>query len=210
MFIEDAKKALKKKYSLEIRTGVHVSDLLLCPRKAVFNRLKEQDIGDLELSFFTIGRMTHEAVQSLVEDNPDYEQEKLIEYEGIEGHVDVYHKPSNTPIEFKTARSKVTEPKVHQVEQLHKYMAILNANKGIIAYQKLMDFNSPYIEFEIFLTKAERQKHLTKLKMDKDSFVEALENGQPMWANSCWNNKDKNWLCRNCPYKLKCKEWEKI
>ena len=33
-----------------------------------------------------------------------FEVEKYVEYEGIEGSVDVYDKKKNEPLEFKTAR----------------------------------------------------------------------------------------------------------
>jgi len=82
MFIEDCKQGLRRKYSKEKRTGIHVSDLLLCPRKSIFDKIKPQKIGDLELSFFTTGRMAHEAIQATVEDNPDYVAEHEINYEG--------------------------------------------------------------------------------------------------------------------------------
>ena len=49
-------------------------------------------------------------------------KEKYVEYEDIQGSVDIYDRSRNTPLEFKTTRaSDIKEPKSFHVEQLKLY-----------------------------------------------------------------------------------------
>lgn len=211
MYLNSLTVALKNKYDTERRDGVHVSDLSLCSRKGVFRKIEPRMTTMLELNFYTSGRGIHEAIQNLVESQPDtFEIEKEIEYNGIVGHVDLYDKCNNIPIEAKSVRKKeVLEPYKHHVEQLKSYMAILDAGTGIILYQHLLNFeDKPFKEFEISMTKEERADQRTKLRKEASKFEKAISLNDPMVANGVWKNKDLNWLCKNCPYKASCKAHE--
>ena len=61
------------------REGIHVSDLLYCPRKTCYNKIDPRPINNKQLNFFTSGKAIHGALQSLVKKNPDrYEIEKEV------------------------------------------------------------------------------------------------------------------------------------
>lgn len=70
--------ALFKKYDRG-RVGVHVSDITLCPREAVFRRLDPKEITIQELSFFIMGEANHATYQALSKEYPDkYNQEQEV------------------------------------------------------------------------------------------------------------------------------------
>src|SRR6266568_3424797 len=88
------------------RRGWHVTDIALCPRQRVFKTIDPLPITDKELNMYSSGRAVHEAVQSLFNSNQRrFEKEKYVEYNDIEGSIDIFDKKKNTPIEFKTLRS---------------------------------------------------------------------------------------------------------
>src|SRR5207253_663773 len=101
-------------------------------------------ITDKELNMYSSGRAVHEAVQWLFMSNPGrYEKEKYVEYNDIEGSIDIFDKKRNTPIEFITLRSSnIDKPKSFQEEQLRYYMAMQNSPVGYMMYQCLMHFGS--------------------------------------------------------------------
>jgi CRISPR/Cas system-associated exonuclease Cas4 (RecB family) len=66
--------ALDKLYN-QRRQGIHVSDVTMCPRKAIFRRLNPSKTTPTELNFFTLGKSLHQAAQDLTEVFPQYTQE---------------------------------------------------------------------------------------------------------------------------------------
>ena len=89
---------------------------------------------------YSSGKAVHESVQWLFMSNPRrYEKEKYVEYNDIEGSIDIFDKKRNTPIEFKTLRSSnIEKPKSFQEEQLRYYMAMQSSPIGYMIYQCLM------------------------------------------------------------------------
>lgn len=217
--------ALRKHYDNEFRTGVHVSDITLCPRKAVWRRLNPQPITNKELNFFTSGSAIHHSIQLLAEMVPnDYETdqymkenwskikndlkkngnrfeiEKEVMFEGIpQGHVDIYDTKNNIPIECKSARVKTVEkPKPFHVQQLKSYMAMLGADTGIVLYQCLMNFgDNPFVEFEIKMTVEERKIHMNWLKAMYSDFEKAEKAKDHKLAINIINDSNLNWLCKD-------------
>src|SRR5437879_3812579 len=108
MYLDLLMKSLKTKFDSEEREGVHVSDLTLCLRKAIFRKLNQTSITPKELNFCTLGRAIKDAIQTLAnytnvktEDaikdmkfgylniiKNKFEIEKEIEFQGISGHID--------------------------------------------------------------------------------------------------------------------------
>ena len=209
MYLDLLTVALKNKYDTEMRNGIHVSDLILCSRKSVFRKLNPIALTMRDLNFFTSGRAIHEAIQSLAASNTTkFEIEKEIKYNGIEGHVDLYDTENNIPIECKSMRVReVLQPKPHHVEQLKDYMAILNATKGVILYQCLMNFNDkPFAEFEITMTPQEIKDQLSHMELQARLHKKALDKKDGMLAPFVINDPKLNWLCKSCPYLERCKE----
>lgn len=78
----------------------------------------------------------HEAIQLLfLSDKRTFEREKYIEFEDIQGSVDIYDRRRNIPLEFKTTKaSDIRGPKSFHLEQLKYYMSILGAEEGYMIY----------------------------------------------------------------------------
>lgn len=214
MIIELLTSRLKEHFDKDSREGVHVSDLTLCIRKAAFKKFEPTPSTMRDVNFFTSGRAIHDAIQTLAQYEKDrFEIEKPIEYEGIVGHIDLYDKINNIPIECKSSRVKtVSKPKSFHVDQLKCYMAITGADIGIILYQCLIHFDdTPFVEFEIKMTKEEREQQLMNMSVRRDYFKHALFTKDPLSINGVLDNPDLNWMCvtregvANCPYYQKCK-----
>src|ERR1041385_4684180 len=150
--------ALYEEYGQE-RDGVHVSDLIYCPRKTCFQKLEPLPITNIQLNFFTSGKAIHGALQSLLKKYPDrFEIEKEVWYNDLVAHIDIFDRETGVPIEAKSARIKnIEKPKPHNLKQLEAYMAMTDSDKGIILYQCLMHFeDKPFVEFEHTMTRAQR------------------------------------------------------
>jgi CRISPR/Cas system-associated exonuclease Cas4 (RecB family) len=189
------------------RTGWHVTDIVLCPRQRVFKQIDPMPITDKELNMYSSGRAVHEAVQWLFMSDPRrYEKEKYVEYNDIEGSIDIFDKKRNTPIEFKTLRSSnIDKPKAFQEEQLRYYMAMQNSPIGYMVYQCLMHFgNSPWRRFRVTMTEQQRKDQLEKLVREMISLQNAMRAKDPSIARGIYSDNDLNWLCKECPYAKEC------
>lgn len=201
--------ALKNKYDTEFRDGVHVSDITLCPRKSMIRRLEPSPISIIELNYFTSGRAIHDAIATLAGSNPArFEIEKEIKAFGVIGHVDLYDRENNIPIECKSMRVKeVKEPKSHHVEQLKSYMAMLNSKKGVLLYQCLLNFDEkPFVEFEVEMTDEDIIITQHRLVNEASEYNKYLSAKTPMEAYGVIKNPTLNWLCNRCPYLARCQE----
>jgi CRISPR/Cas system-associated exonuclease Cas4 (RecB family) len=201
-------KALFTEYQ-DTRTGIHVSDIVLCPRKRVFREIDPRPVTPLELNFFTSGKAIHAAIQSLAAHYPDrYALEYPINYNGIEAHIDIYDKIDNIPIEAKSMRKdSIDAAKPHQLKQLKAYMAITDAEKGLMLYQLLLHFKDrPFAEFVHTMTADERQKERDWLMLEYHYLKLALMQKKPALARHVMYDHDYNFQCRNCPYLNKCQD----
>ena len=191
------------------REGKHVTDITFCPRQRVFKEVDPLPITDRELNMFSSGRAIHEAVQHLFMNNQRrFEKEKYLEYENIEGSVDIYDKKRNIPIEFKTTRSTtIDKPRAFHVEQLKYYMAILNSPVGYVLYQCLMHFeDKPFRKFKITMTEVERKEQLAKLVHEMKSLETAKITKDPAVARHVYLDTELKWLCKECPYLKECEQ----
>ena len=207
-YIAMIREAMEEWYS-KPRAGQHVSDVTMCPRQRVFKEIDPVPLTDKDLNVFSSGKAVHEAVQWLFLNNQRrFEKEKYVEYENIEGSVDIYDKKKNVPIEFKTVRSpNIDKPRSFQVEQLKYYMAMLNAPVGYMFYQCLMHFeNKPFRIFKITMTESERKDQLVKLVSESKSLEVAKKAKDPSLANHVYFDRELNWLCKDCPYAEKCQK----
>lgn len=163
-YIDRAIDAMEEWHS-KPREGYHVSNTCLCPRLEVFRKVDRRPIGPKNVCMYSSGKAMHEAIQLLfLSDKRTIEKEKYIEYDDIQGSVDIYDRRRNTPLEFKTTRaSDIKEPKSFHVEQLKYYMAMLEASEGYVLYQLLMHFGeTPLKAFRITMN-AQRQAQREKL-----------------------------------------------
>jgi hypothetical protein len=191
------------------REGHHVSNVVLCPRQRVFKEIYPTPLNKKDLNMYSSGRAIHEAIQSLFMGNRGrFEKEKYVEYSDIIGSVDIYDQKKNVPIEFKTTRSNnIIKPKSFHVEQLKYYMAMLNTKTGYVLYQCLMNFgDDPFKQFQVKMTEKEISDQLNKLKAEMNSLELAQLNRDPSLARHVYFDSELNWLCKECPYSLKCSE----
>lgn len=217
--------ALDKRYNGRKRgEECHVSDLAICPREASFRRMHPEPIGNMQLGYFTTGEGVHGIFQKLMcEAYPDryegYPYEKSVNFNGISGHIDLYDKIDRVPIELKTVNSGTVDyPKVHHLNQIKMYMAMLDVPVGKVIYQffewykQAIKTGGPWREWTITMSDAERMA--LKLQMIKDSsgFMEALVLKDPSRARHIMNDPDLSvWKCKKyCSWYKQCKEINSI
>jgi CRISPR/Cas system-associated exonuclease Cas4 (RecB family) len=191
------------------REGTHVSDIIFCPRQKVFREIQPEPLSIRNLSMFSSGKSIHETIQLLFLSNRGrFEKEKYVEYENIIGSVDIYDQKKRVPIEFKTIRSStIQKPKSFHVDQLKYYMAMLHTNTGYVLYQCLMHFeDEPFKIFRFSMSELEQERQLQKLVQEVISLDTALKLKDPSRARHIFFNMELNWLCRDCPYAIKCKQ----
>jgi len=191
------------------RSGWHVTDIALCPRQRVFKQIDPLPVTNKELNMYSSGRAVHEAVQWLFMSNQRrFEKEKYVEYNDIEGSIDIFDKKKNTPLEFKTLRSSnIDKCKSFQEEQLRYYMAMQNSPVGYMIYQCLMHFgDSPWRQFKVTMTEQQRKDQLEKLVREIGSLRNAMKANDPSLARGVYLDKDLKWLCEDCPYVKECEK----
>ena len=185
-YIALMQEAMEERYS-KPREGYHVSDVTLCPRMKVFQRRYRRPIGARTVSIYSAGKAIHEAIQWLfLSDKRTFEREKYVEFEDIQGSVDIFDRRRNIPVEFKTTRaSDIKEPKSFMWSRLKDYMAMLGASQGIVLYQLLMHFgNTPFRTFHILMNAEQRKDQRDKLVKEVNSLKRAMEAGDPSLARS--------------------------
>ena len=119
--------ALRTSFKSEVRTGIHVSDLVF-PRKAWMQRhFPNLDLSDDECLYFICGRAHHGIIENLIAS--DKMKEYGLEWNGVTGTVDIM-KDTGIPVEFKTTRSakqwSMKNLPSHYVRQLGYYVAMHN------------------------------------------------------------------------------------
>ncbi len=208
MILETLYESLFEEYS-KPRNGIHVSDITLCPRESCFRKLEPKPLSNTDLNFFTSGKAIHEALQSLVRTYPDrFELEKEVKFGDIVGHIDIFDKTYNIPIEAKSARVKtMAEPKAHYLKQLEAYMALTDSNKGIILVQCLLNYEEkPFIEFEHTMTDEQLDNTMHQLKQDAIQLKAGIMNEDPGLVRHINYDLTLNWKCRYCPYANPCEK----
>ena len=206
MILQELYDALYEQYN-QVREGIHVSDITLCPREACFRRLDPKKLTNTDLNFFTSGKAIHEALQSLIRKDPyRFELEKEVKMGDIVGHIDIFDKKYHIPIEAKSARVKtMSEPKAHYLKQLEAYMALTGSDTGIILVQCLLNYEeNPFVEFEHKMTQEQRQAIVLQLRQDATQLKSGIMNIDPSLVRHIAYDTTLNWKCRYCPYLKPC------
>lgn len=173
--LNELKTSLYFEYSKE-RTGVHVSDVIYCPRESVFRKLTPIAVTDKELNFFTSGAAIHTSIQTLAKYFDKYEIEKEIIFEPgkheytkdllceenedeelkILAHVDLWDKERNIPIEAKSTRKA--------------RLGIYNRATKTYSEEKPKSFNVTQLKIYMSLLGADTGYLLYQLLMNFDSY----------------------------------------
>jgi len=200
--------ALKEEYSKERGNTVHVSDLIYCPREAVFRRLRSSDLTNAELMFFSTGKAYHEILQSLLKwlGRKNVQIEKKVNHEGVVGHIDAV--VNGIPCEFKSHRSREHKPKDHYIQQLKCYIAMLGSNVGKLISIGLQIYDEPFKEFDVVMTDSEMKEQLDWIEREEKQFKEAVDKKDWKLARAVKDDGNLNWKCKNCKFQKDCFDYE--
>ncbi|HZW58265.1 MAG TPA: hypothetical protein VFF30_18395 [Nitrososphaerales archaeon] len=186
-----------------LRSGIHVSDLVLCLRQAAFRKLRPVPFTLKQLGYFLDGARRHEALQRLYSQNDPAHiiNEKKGIFEDVSYSIDIYH---SIPIEFKTTRSNSVISD-HWIRQLAYYMLAVNSNIGILQLQRIMARREDGI-FPAFLvefsTEIQRTTWLREFRKRRDLLHNALVKKDPALAPI--ERGEGRWVCRDCQYSAEC------
>lgn len=197
---------------------VHVSDILYCPRKHVFDFVENVKPGPKSIYFFTIGEAIHNWIQDMmVEAYPGtYTKEMTLDIPEAHliAHPDLYDKQLDRVIELKTTKeTSITEPYESHVRQLKTYLALLNKTFGELIYfmynknpysKKVKDPLSWYRRFPINITEEEakviREQTIETAKITKI----ARDQRNPELAPHIAYDPIQNHQCKYCPHQYAC------
>lgn len=196
------RKALADNYSRE-RDGIHVSDLVLCPRQSVFRKIDPKPLSDVELMFFSLGASHHAAVQALMKSLGEerVQIEKKIKYKDITGSIDLVI--DGIPTEIKTQRTKTHSVKSHYTSQLKCYMAMLGSEIGKIITIGLINYEKPFEEFDINMQEWELEEQRMWLEIEAKQYKIALDSKKPLLARHVIGS-ELEWKCSSCPFRKEC------
>jgi len=202
---------LKEAYSEE-RANIHGTDLVLCLRKAAFQKQFGSDIDYIELNFYLLGRSMHDALQQLAK-RRNFEAEKKVFYKTKEGHevecnIDLWDPVNEIPFEIKSIRSKALpqdKPKPHQVEQLAQYCIVTGTRVGYIIYCFMMNYDvNLFDEWKLTLDDRDVANYEYNMNFGARNLALAMKYKDPALAMHVADDPDKRWLCNYCQFKETC------
>jgi len=199
--------ALADKYKEE-RSGLHVSDITLCPRRSVMRFLDPKPLTLNDMMYFISGESMHRAIQALARwiGRSRMKTEEQVEYKGVFGHIDAVI--DGIICEFKSTRSKKHGFKKHYKEQLQCYQAMSNNGNGKLMSISITNFDQPFQVFESNMNNGEIKERLDWIEREGKQYKEAKEKKDWKIARCIKDDDEMNWLCRNCPYKDPCFDYE--
>lgn len=200
---------LEAEYS-KLRNEVHVSDLVLCMRQALFRKLQPMPPTRKQLGYYLDGQRRHETLQKI------YGQgivEKEGTFEDVKYHIDIL---DEFPIEFKSTRAKnaISE---HWIRQVIYYAIAVNSRKALLQIQRINPRSSSktknakdgdneeenlFPSFLIQLSEQQKDKWSQDFATRRNLFFEAFRSKNP--SKLPIYRGDGNWICKECPYKVRC------
>ena len=135
---------------------------------------------------------------------PDrFKLEMQIQYENVKGTIDIYDKLLHIVIDVKTTKLNIMlKPTRWDQQQLKYYMSLMDSEEGAVIYQ--MNNASKYLIFPILMNELQRKRHLAKLLEEARSFQHAVDLGDPSLLEGVYDDNERNWLCKKCPYLEAC------
>jgi len=186
---------LTEQYSKE-RRGIHVSDLVSCLRKTVYEKIQPIPLSETDLMLFVLGEGHHQVIQLLAGKGEVFSEQKL-QMDEVVGTVDLLD--NGVPIEIKTRRTKDREPEDNHLKQLSYYMAMIPSNVGLLLYvmlNNLEDDEPKFICRTITLTNNELGALRDELLHRKNLLTGALKARNPSLAPRGENRRE----CGSCQY----------
>jgi MoaA/NifB/PqqE/SkfB family radical SAM enzyme len=81
-------------------------------------------------------------------------------------------------------------------------MSMVDSEEGAVIYQ--MNVASKYLIFPIRMSELQRKEHLGKLEVEARSLQHAIELGDPSLVKGVYDDNERKWLCKKCPYLEAC------
>lgn len=187
---DDFLTGLTRQYSSQ-RTGIHVSDLVLCLREAYFRKVDPKPHTEKTLSYFTDGASRHLALQGL----STYKREVKIERWGVIGSADLL---ANTVIEYKSTRAQNAIPD-HYTRQLGYYVCMFGKDYGFLIVQRLLG-ETPWEFYKVQYSRPELEFFSREIQKKARILRSALENHNPLLVPGT----DEKWKCGNCLWRDDC------
>ena len=183
---------------------VAVKDLTLCQRQKIFKITDPIPMTDEVLYNYVSGQAAHDVIGRLFMMFPNrFKLEMQIQYENVKGTIDIYDKLLHIVIDVKTTKSNIMlKPTRWDEQQLKYYMSIMDSEEGAVIYQ--MNNASKYMIFPILMNELQRKQHLAKLLEEARSFQHAIDLGDPSLLEGVYDDNERNWLCKKCPYLEAC------
>lgn len=230
------KEALLEKNSKE-RGGIHVSDVIGCIRKSVWQKLVPVLPTDKDLNNFTSGKGIDGALEDLTYIKRERFRAKPELWISIEtgepifwydagpddicAHPDIWDKELNIPIEGKSNKTEniwiekfntlEEAPPTSNVKQLLAYMAMGNKSYGRLLIQ-YMNYKkgSAWREIDYHRTPEELKVIRQELAANARLYKKSLDAKDVSLASHVMDKgKDENYLCKICPYYKECLEINK-
>jgi len=204
---EDVTQFLLDRFRAGERPGIHLSDLLLCLRKAWYRKKGLAPGSDEDVVYWITGKGYHAILE---EEAKEVELEK----DGIIGTIDALKlgEPGRReilPIEVKSTRkssARGLEDSPWWLEQLKGYCHLLGVRKGRLTVLHLMgDYRErapKILTWDLEFTQDELEENWRWLLRRKEVLERALEEDRPP------EGPREDWECGSCSIKL-CEKCEK-
>ncbi|MHA1786747.1 MAG: CRISPR-associated protein Cas4 [Candidatus Thorarchaeota archaeon] len=192
--------ALHKSFarSGEERTGIHVSDLVYCLKKAWHRRQEghEEELTDDSVMYFVRGRSLHDMIERL----PVFgKNEYRVLHEDVKGTIDAVglenSRTEGMIFEIKTTKKLWNDtPTHHNTTQLRYYMAMYNTQIGYLLYYEM--FTNRLRPFKFVATQEQLEGTLKEISAKNKLLKLALEKGDV----SILPKADESWECNFCEF----------
>jgi len=181
------------------RTGIHVSDLVLCLRRAYYSKVSPRQPTVETLSYFVDGSRRDLVIKGLLGTRVG-----PMEKDGIWFTPDSVDEAGD-PIEIKTTRA-AEGVSAHYVTQLTYYMVLMKRNRGRLLIQRVgyKRVGPPFEAYEFEFEGGEIQRHRREMLERRDLFSKALDQRDPTLVPSVRSDPAQNWLCRGCRWNEEC------
>lgn len=195
------------------RSGIHLSDLIHCPRQSYFKVKLGVKHNERTLAYFFDGKGIHMVLQQLFDKyHPGrfkIENTKKIN-DLLEFTPDVIDTYTDTILEIKTARSPViiNAPRPDHIEQLKAYMAFNNMFNGVVFYHLITkEQKDLFTCHRVQITPLEAEMIRNYWLNEAEDLQYAIKRNDKTLARHIANNPAKNWMCNGyCDYVQYCPE----
>ena len=195
------------------REGIHLSDLIHCPRQSYFKVILGAKHNERTLAYFFDGAGIHLIMQKLF-DKYHPNRFKIENTQKINDILtftpDIIDTYTNTILEVKTARSTVInyKPRADHVEQLKAYMAFNKTYNGVVFYHLITkEQTNLFTPYKIQITPLEAEEIRAHWLKEAESLQYAITHNDKNLARHIANDPAKRWMCNGyCDYVEYCPE----